>query len=70
MPCNDVVGDLRAMLPPYSGWSEDGGRMALFNAGVLPHHYSVTTQKTITWIFIIMKISSLKLKHACQNLYN
>jgi len=35
------------MLPPSSGWSEDGGIMVLQNVGIMPHNYTVITQKTM-----------------------
>jgi hypothetical protein len=41
----------RAILPPSSGWSEDGSRMALWNVDTCPATslHGVPTQKT-TWI--------------------
>jgi len=50
--CSDVVAN------QYFGgpccchlWGEEnGGTKGLWNIGILPHHYSVTTQKAMTWI--------------------
>jgi hypothetical protein len=54
-----LQGDL--LLPP-SLHPENGDRKFLQNAGILPHHYTVSTQKTMTFIFIAMKTSNLKIK--------
>jgi len=33
-----------------------------------PNHYTVSTQKTMTWIFITMKIWSLEIKYSQQSI--
>jgi hypothetical protein len=53
--CGDVVGYHRfGGFSPCTGWiwkqhPEDGDNMVLRNRDILPHHYSVRTQKTSTW---------------------
>jgi len=37
----------------------EDGDTELRNAGILPHDYTVSIQKTVTWIFIAMKTSVL-----------
>jgi len=36
---------------------EDGGSMDIWNVGILPQHYSVSTQKTLTWNITTVKAS-------------
>jgi hypothetical protein len=56
-PCSDVVGDqhFRGPCCLHLQGLENRDNMGLRKVGILPHHYSVVTQKTRTGIFIAVK---------------
>jgi len=60
IPCSDVVGYICFRVWSHS--DQDGDNTVLWNGCILPHHYKVTIQKIMTWIFTAMKpqVSHLK----------